>query len=146
MAQSASPLKPARKYVAVALVILVTAVGVGWWHRQAGEPPKPVVIDSRETLLFREISFREELGPFKGAPDGFECVQTYEVRPIDPTAAFSHPFVLNFFAGKGATDLVVARVSGGTWVEVPTRRAGHDAVTASIEAEEPGIYALGKFK
>lgn len=137
--------KPLRRMTALALVILVLALGVGWWQRQSAPPPKPVVISSKETLRPEQIQFREIIGRPAGSPAGFECIQTYDVRPIDDAESFSQPFVLNFFEGTGETGLVVAKLQDGRWITLEQASPSHKAVTASVEVRQGGIYSLGRF-
>ncbi|MBK9976250.1 MAG: hypothetical protein IPP14_15905 [Planctomycetes bacterium] len=137
--------KPLRKMTALALVILVLALGVGWWQRQSAPPPKPVVISSKEKLRPEQIQFREILGRPAGAPAGFECVQTYDVRPLDETERFSESFVLNFFEGAGETGLVVAQLKDGRWIPLDQSSPPHKEVTASVEVQQGGTYSLGRF-
>lgn len=142
-----NPSRPSltRRTTVFAAVIAI-AVLAAWWMQGPGERPKPMQIDPDEALYPDEISFVEIVGQPAGAPPEFECLQAYEVRPIDPKAAFSHPFKLNFFEGKGQTDLAVAQLVEGKWIKLESKRHRHPDVTAVVEVTQGGVYAVGRFR
>jgi len=142
--QSARPSIARRSTVFAAVIVI--AVLAAWWLQKPGERPKPVQIDKEETLQAAEISFTELIGQPTGAPANFECIQCYDVRPLDPKAAFSKPFKLHFFEGKGQEGLETAQLKEGRWQKLAGIKPPHPDVTASLEATEGGIYALGRFR
>ncbi|MBX3473611.1 MAG: hypothetical protein KF754_04450 [Planctomycetes bacterium] len=142
-----NPARPSlfRRSTVFAAVIAV-AVLAAWWMQKPGAAPKPMQISPNESLHPDEISFVEVLGQPAGAPPGFDCIQVYDVRPIDPKAAFSEPFTLNFFEGKGRNDLQLAQLVDGKWIKLEGKKPRHPDVTASIEAQQAGLYAVGRFR
>lgn len=142
-----TPARPslARRTTVFAAVIAI-AVLAAWWMQRPGERPKPMQISPDEALFPEEISFVEIIGQPAGAPPGFECLQAYDVRPIDPKAAFSHPFTLNFFEGQGVSDLQTAQLADGKWIKLEGKKPRHPEVTASVEVSQGGLYAVGRFK
>jgi len=137
-------LKVRGKRVTLALALLVGAIIAGVAIRGQQGPPPPLEISADESLLPQEILLREIIGAPAGAPEGFECLQVYEVRPLDTAASFARPFTINFTRGGDDSGLEVARLEDGTWVEVKHSRPWFSDVTARVRTEKPGIYALGR--
>lgn len=138
-------LKRPGKGIALAIAMLVGALIIGWSMREPDKPAALLVLHASEKLKPQEIAFREIIGKPSGAPDDFECLQVYDVRPMDPAMEFSERFTLNFSV-KPPSDAIVALLVDGKWVEQKASITPEDEVTASVRGTKPGTYALGYFR
>lgn len=139
-------LKPLAWLLAAAFVLL--GGSLLWLElRERPQPPRPahLVIDAKEKLSADDILFTETRPSVPYAQGDFTPLVIYEVALKDPSKRFSHPFMLNFF-GEREEGLALARKDKEGWLRLMGAVPGpHPEVALSVKADQPGVYAMGRF-